>query len=304
MSVHLNTALSNIRRSPFQALSALLVLVITFFILTIISILVFSSHRLISYFETRPQVIAFIKKDTKNEDIARLQNKLQNDARVKDIKYVSKEEALEIYKDATSDNPLLAELVSPSIFPASLEFSLVNLAEADQVISELKNGEIVDQVGFTANLGGEAGLSDTVSRLKTISRYLRLGGGILAGVLVFTSLVVLMVIISMRLISRRQEIEVLNLIGATSGFIRSPIILEALIYGFLGTLIGWSLSTIAVLYLTPGVISYFQEIPILPKSALGLLQILGTVLFFELIISALLAIFGSLLAVTRLKRSK
>jgi len=237
--IHFKTAVDYIFRSPFQAFAAIFVLALTFFIGTLFSVLIYSSGQILNYFETRPQVIAFLTEDIKKEEVSTLQSKLSNDSRVKEVKYVSKEEALSIYKEATSDNPLLAELVSPSIFPASLEFSLSELSFAQEVIDDVRNERIVDKVGFTANLGGESNLEDVVSRLKTATLYVRIGGGVLAVVLAGASFLVLIVIIGMRMTARRGEIEILDLIGATSSFIRSPIIIEAIIYSSIGVLVGW-----------------------------------------------------------------
>jgi len=304
MSIHTKTALDYIRRSPFQALAAIFVLAVTFFVVTISALLIFSSGRLLSYFETRPQVIAFLKDEVDASEISLLQNQLIADSRVENVSYVSKEEALAIYKEATSDNPLLSELVSPSIFPASLEFSLTDLEFAEEVIEEIGNESIVEQVGFTASLGGEANLSDVVSRLRTITRYVRIGGITFAGLLGGTSFMVLIVIISMRMSTRRKEIEILDLLGATPGFIRSPIILEAVIYSILGVLMGWVLSVILVLYTTPSIIAYFGQIPVLPKDTASLLTLLLALLAAELVIGFFLALMGSSIAVSRARRKK
>lgn len=153
MNIHLKTALGNIRRSPFQALAATFVLTLTFFVATIVSVLGYSSSQLLSYFATRPQVIAFLKDSATTDQIAALQHQLEADSRVREVRYVSKEEALSIYKNATSDNPLLGQLVSPSIFPASLEFSVKDLSFAQSIIDQVKSESIVDSVGFTAALG-------------------------------------------------------------------------------------------------------------------------------------------------------
>jgi len=303
-NIHLKTALDYIRRSPFQALSAILVLTLTFFVGTMLTVLVYSSGNLLKYFETRPQVIAFLKSEATPEQVSKLQNKLTADLRTKNVRYVSKEEALSIYKKATSDNPLLSELVSPDIFPASLEFSLTNLSFAEEVISEVKKEEIVDQVGFTASLGGESTLQDVVSRLRTITWYLRIGGGLLVGMLGATSFLVLIVIIGMRMATRKGEIEILNLIGATPGFIRSPILIEALIYCFAGVLLGFLLAFLFWLFVTPNLIAYFGEISILPKGTLDFVILFVAILVGELAIGSLLALFGSMLAVSRARRTR
>jgi cell division transport system permease protein len=301
---HFKTALGYIKRAPFQATAAIFVLSLTFFVATFVSVLVYSSSQLLNYFETRPQVIAFLKDGIPDTQVADLQHKLAANTKIKDVKYVSKEEALSIYKKATSDNPLLGQLVSPSIFPASLEFSVTDLSFAQDIINQTKSESIVDSVGFTAAVGGEASLNDVVSRLRTITTYVRVGGGVFTGVLALASFTVLLITITMRMSTRREEIEILDLIGATKSFIRSPIILEAIIYAVVGVFVGWILSFIAVLYSAPTLVSYFGEIPILPKDALGILAIFGTILGIELLGGAVLAISGSLLAISRVRKSR
>jgi len=302
MKIHFKTAWNLIRRSPFQAISALFVLTLTFFVATIISVLVYSSSKLIEYFETRPQVIAFITQNATDTDISDLQHKLSVNTHIQNIKYVSKEEALSIYKKATSNNPLLGQLVSPSIFPASLEFSVTDLNFAQEIIDLTKQEKIVDSIGFTAALGGESSLKDVVARLKTITSYVRIGGIILVGLLTATSLVVLFVIISMRMIGRREEIEILNLIGATRSFIKTPIMIEATIYTIIGVIFGWAVAFTTILYSTPALVTYFGDIPILPKNALEIFELFGLIFVGEFICALILAFFSSSLAVSRAKK--
>ncbi|HAR41734.1 MAG: Cell division protein FtsX [Microgenomates group bacterium GW2011_GWC1_43_13] len=302
MNIHFKTAWDYVRRSPFQALSASFVLTLTFFVITLVFLLVYSSSKLITYFETRPQVIAFLKADAKDSDIADLQHSLALDLHISNVKYVSKEEALSIYKKATSDNPLLGQLVSPSIFPASLEFSVTDLSFAQGIIDKVKTEGIVDSVGFTAAVGGESSLNDVVARLKTITSYVRIGGIVFVGLLVATSLVVLLVITSMRVVGRREEVDILKLIGATKGFIRRPIIIEAFIYTYSGVILGWAIAFIAILYLAPAAVTYFGEIPILPRDALGIFKLFGIIFAIEIITGTVLALSGSLLAISRVKK--
>ena len=304
MGTSFKTAVSHIRRSPFQALAASFVLTLTFFAFTVVSVLVYSSSKLLNYFETRPQVIAFLKSDVSEADISTLQKRLEDNSNTKDVRYVSKEEALSIYKSATSDNPLLGELVNASIFPASLEFSLADLTYAQDMIDSLKSEPTVESVGFTAALGGETSLSDVINRLKTVTGYIKIGGIAFVSLLGVTSIVILFVIISMRVIGRREEVDILNLIGATKGFIRKPLVTEAFIYTLSGVFLGWSIAFIAILYLAPTIVSYFGEIPILPKDAMGIFELFGIILAVEIVAGGLLALSGSLIAVSRVKKSR
>lgn len=303
-NIHLKTAGSHIRRSPFQAAAAVFVLAITFFVVTLLAVLVHASGRAISYFETRPQVIAFIKEDVAGDSISELKLKLESDARIDSVNYVSKEQALDIYKKATADNPLLSELVSPSIFPASLEFSLMDLSHAQAVIDEIEKEEIIDQVGFTASLGDDESLDEVLTRLRNLTRYIRLGGGVFALFLVGTSFLVLVVIIGMRMTTRRGEIEILDLIGATPGFIRSPIIWEGIIYALGGVFLGWLVAFLIVLYSTPSLIGYFGDVPVIPRDTTQLFKLFGLILAVELFAGLILAVSGSVLAISRVKKRK
>ena len=85
MNIHTKTAIGAIKRSPFQAISAIFVLALTFFVATTVSVLVYASNKSLSYFETRPQVIAFLKDDATPDGISAMQNKLSVDTRIKDV---------------------------------------------------------------------------------------------------------------------------------------------------------------------------------------------------------------------------
>jgi len=304
LSIHLKNAWDHIRRNPFQSFSTFFALAINFFMVSVLAILVYSSTSLLKYFESRPQVIAFLKDEASEEEVSNLFSILSQNPKIKKVKYVSKEEAVEIYKKATEDNPLLSELISPSIFPASIEFSLNDLSFADEVISSLKQEKIVDSVGFTANIGGEKNISDVVGRLRTFTWYIRIIGFSLLLLFSLVSFLVLFVMVGLRISTRRQEVEVLRLIGATPSFIRSPLILESIIYGLAGVLGGWLFCFLLMLYISPTLINYFGDLPILPRSMNEFLLLFATLLLAEIVFGVFLSLAGSLLAISRAKRVK
>lgn len=305
MNIHSKTAMDNIKRSPFQAFSATFVFLLTFFVATTVSVLVFASNNALKYLETRPQIIAFIKKDAEAQSVDSLMLKLQSDNRIKDLKYVPKEEALEIYKNATSDNPLLSELVSPSVFPASVEFSAVDLNLTQNIIDEVSKESVVEQVGFTANIGGEKTLNSVVERLKNISNYIKIGGLTFVGILALTSFLILVVIVGMRMTSKKNEIEILSLIGATRSFIKKPLMIESIIYVLIGVFFGWLISFIGWLYVSPSIFGYFGNVSILPKDPKMFFVMFIIILFVEVFFGFILAFLGTSIAFNRaIKKSR
>lgn len=299
MKDHIKTARKQIRRAPYQALAAVLIMTLTFFVATVLGILAYTSQATLKYFETRPQIIAFLKNEAQPEQVAALQKEIGADPRVKNVKYVSKEEALEIYRNATSDKPVLSELVSPKVFPASLEFSVTDLAHAESVVKEVEGKEIVNQVAYTASLGSSKNIGEVVNNLRSVTNYIRIGGLILLCFLLTSSLLILLVILGMRVSSRREEIEILQLIGATPGFIRAPFIFEGIFYALSGAAVGWLLATLLVLYLMPSVAGFFADIEVLPATTGGLATLFGALLGTELILGLLLGATGSFVALRR-----
>ncbi len=295
----IKTGFTYVRRAPYQAIAVVLVMAVSFFVTTLIALLVYGSTKLLVYFETRPQVIAFIKTDAKDDQVLLLQDKYRNDSRVRELKIVTKEDAFQLYKDATASNPLLGELVSPSIFPSSIEVSVKDLTYADAVVSELQQSEIVESVGFTASVGSQDQLGSVIERLRTITKAVRVAGAVAVGVLLATSLLVLLVVMSMRISMRKNEIESLSLLGATSSFIRNPIMVEASVYAFLGVFFGWFSASLVVMYGSPKLLAYFGTIEVLPHTLQGLLVILGALFGAELLAGLIIAILGAIGAVWR-----
>ena len=299
MGQHFSTALKHIRRAPYQALAATATMVFTFFVATVLAILAYASTATLKYFETRPQVIAFLKDDATAEQISGLQRKLEGDTRLKSIKYVTKDQALKIYKDATSDNPELSALVSPKVFPASLEFSVIDLAFTENVIKEVEGEQIIKQVVFTASLGDTKNYGEVIQNLQRVTYYIRVGGASILLFLLASSLLVLLVIIGMRISARREEIEILQLIGATPGFIRMPFLFEGIFYAVMGAFVGWLSSSLLLIYLIPYAAKYFGEITIFPTTPVGLLTLFGIILGGEILLGILLGTTGSLIALKR-----
>lgn len=299
ISQHFATAAKHIRRVPYQAAAGIFIITITFFTVTILALLVYASSNIIHYFETRPQVIAFLKDDATPDQVSSLQRQLGQDQRIKDVRYVSKEQALGIYKSATSDNPILSEFVSPKVFPASLEFSVTDLSFTEELIAELEANNIVSQVVFTASLGEVKEVNTVIDNLLNITRYIKVGGIGIVSFLLISSFLILLVILGMRIASRREEIEILKLLGATAGFIRMPFVIEGVIYSLVGSFFGWLLATLSFLYAMPALLSYFGEINAFPQESTQVFLLLGQILGVELLLAVFLGLIGSLTALGR-----
>lgn len=262
----LKQAFKNIRRSPYRALAVVLILVVSFFTTQVFSLALFSSQQVLSFYESKPQVIAFFEDDAGEATILELKQSLEAQDYVEEAVYVSKAEALQIYQEQNQDDPLLLEMVTADILPASLEVSSSNVAYLPQIRTQLVESPGVEEVVY---------YQDVVEQLRKWTSGLRTAGVLIVGYLVTTALLILMIITSIRVASKRNEIRVLRLLGASGWYIRGPYLIEAAIYGLLASVLSFAMMFGLLLYLTPTLTSFFGEIPVFPMDTQFLLILLG-----------------------------
>jgi len=276
----------NIRRSPYQAFAAVFVMTLTFLFISFFTFLLFGSSKAINYFESRPQVTAFFKNEVKQTDIDNLKNELNATNKVASMKFVSKQEALKIYKEQNKNDPLLLELVTADILPASLEISTIKIEDLSVINNMLKDSPLVSEVVFQ---------KDVVSVLTSWTNALRSIGLGLIIVLSLVSIFIMVTIIGVKISHKKGDIEIMGLIGAGRWYIRWPFMFEGIFYGGVGAILGWLISAGVLWYSTPFLSEFLKGMPIFPIPPILIFGLLG----IEIIIAVILGVTSSFLAVLR-----
>lgn len=284
--MHLKTVAKYIRRSPYQAISALLIMTLTFFVITCFAFLTIISVRLIDYLESRPQLTVFFSETSTPEDINALKTQLEQTQKTVLVRYVSKEEALKIYQQQNKSDPILLDLVTADVLPASLEVQTLQAEDLSSLVPIVKNAASVEEIVYQ---------QDIVDKLIAWTNGLRIAGVGIISILIVVSIFVILTIIGIKITIRREEIEIMKLIGASNWFIRTPFLLEGMFYGFIGALLGWGLAYGILLLITPQVSSFLQGMPVFPISYVIILSVLGG----ELLAACVLGVFASFMAVLR-----
>lgn len=301
----MNTALKNIRRTPFQAIAAIFVVSITLYAVGIFGLVTIASHSILLNFETKPQIIAYLKDGHTTDQVAGMISTLTSTRGVKNAIYISKQDALELYKKSVGNDPILLGtvtdwgIVTADILPASVEITASNPQTFQTIVSILEKSDIVSETPL-----GKKEIDfpqDVITELTKWTNAIRMAGLLLIFALTIVCILTIMIIISMKISSRRVEIGTLKLLGAQNFYIIKPYIQESLIYGLVGAFFGWLLSFITLLYSTPflaprlgGVISF----PIRP-------EVIALLLLALLVFGFLLSLISSLFATSRfVKRSK
>jgi cell division transport system permease protein len=272
------------RRAPYQSLAAIFMTTITFFIVSVFSLVVLGTHSMLNYFESRPQVTAFFKDPVKDNDVNALKSSLIAAVPIDSMNYISKDQALQIYQKQNADNPLLLDMVTADILPASLEVSGKSVTDLEIIAGVMQKSPAVEQVVFQ---------KDVVDTLRKWVGGVRLAGIILSGLLIFVSLTTIVIILGLKFTARKTEIKTLSLLGATPWYIRGPFVSEGIIYAVVGAILGLGLTYLSLLYLTPNLITFLQGIPLFPVPTWIMFSLLGGEVLLGVVIGGLASLIAT-----------
>lgn len=177
------------------------------------------------------KVIVYLRDSTSQKEIAQLRSELSRDPAVAAVEFVSREQALATFRAQFPSEERLLNGLGDNPFPASL---VIKVGPAYRPSEQV--GALVQSLKARAEAEEVLYSQDWIENLAVAVRYLRvLGVGI--GVVLAASMVTILAnTIKLTLYARREEIEILKLIGATTGFIKMPFVLEGALLGGVGAL--------------------------------------------------------------------
>jgi cell division transport system permease protein len=190
-------------------------------------------QRALAGWDGQPQISVFLHKSARESAVDSFVEQLRVDALVADVSYISPQDALREFQQASGLGDALAGLDANPL-PAVL---LVRPSNADGVALEALAEKL-----------RESALADSVvldmAWVQRLAQLTELGQRLSAGLAALLALGVLLVVVNsirLHIESRREEILVVKLVGGTDAFVRRPFLYSGLWYGFFGGLLAWLL---------------------------------------------------------------
>ncbi len=239
------------KRTPYQTFAIILILFFSLFLIS--NILIFFSflNSFLNYIETKPQVTIYFKPNTSEDYISKIKNQLIQTGKITNIIYINQKKAFEIYKKLNQDNPLLLEMVSPETMPPSLEIYTKKPEYLEEIAQGFKNKENIDEVQYQANI---------INKLLKINQTLRIISLVFIFYLSLMTIIVLTIITWFKILLKKDEIDLLRLLGASKFYIRKPYLKENLFLATLSTILSFISFTSLILYFYPFLKNYLMGI--------------------------------------------
>ncbi len=226
-------AMRSVNRNAIPSFAAVASVVVTVLVLGVFIPVVQATTGAANEVRGRVLVDVFLKTDAKPADVARVRATLQNDTKhVGKVEYVSKDKA---YAQEKKRNPEAYQLLGSNPLPDTFR---VTPDKADNALA-LRNELAPVSASGSRTVVDPAidkveNRKDQTGKILTATRVVKLAMFLLAALLVIASILLISNTIRLSLFSRRREVEVMKLVGATDWFIRWPFVIEGIVLGALG----------------------------------------------------------------------
>ncbi len=235
----LKAGLQNFIRNATLAIAAMAVMVITLTIILFSYIANATFNNTIDQITDKIDISVYLKDEVAEDENQR--NQLMSDIRgmenVREVVFISKDEALERYKEANRDNLdlLLAISQTDNPLPASLQIKPHDPNKIEQIREYLEQPEIKALQSDETSYSGDR--KEAIDKISSATVFLRQAG--IVGIIIFTLVSILIIFntIRMAIFNRRDELQIMRLLGASTWFIRGPFVVETVIYGILSAIL-------------------------------------------------------------------
>ena len=251
----LREAIRSIQRNAVPSFAALASVLVTLLVLGVFIPIVQATTGAANEVRGRVLVNVYLKTDVKPADVQRVRALLDNTAHVQGVRYISKAQAL---AEEKRKNPDAYALLGSNPLPDTLRITPDDPGNVAQITSALQPATpgggtttvdpAVDSVKSS---------KDNTRKILVATRVVKLTTGLLTVLLVIASILLISNTVRLSVFSRRREIQVMKLVGATDGFIRWPFVIEGMILGALGALLAVLLLAVMKIALVDPLVSDF-----------------------------------------------
>ncbi len=281
-------------RNRWLSLAATLIMILTLITVSFFVSLMLITNRTTESLRDKVDMSVYFNDSTSKDQITAIQNILLSRGDIKSVDYVSKEKALESWRERNKENDKIRDLISETDnpLPRSLEIKTVDIEDMEKIDSFLSSKDyqsLVKEISYKKN-------KMLVDRLVRLTNFIKLAGWAMSLVFVLISILVIYNTIRLTIFARSDEIEIMKLVGASDLYVRGPFIFEGMGYGFIGAIISSVISVFAFRLSVPAAENYLG-LSNLNSNYLGinLLTIIG----LQFLVGLILGIFCSVLAIKK-----
>jgi len=285
---------ANFKRNSYLSMGTTGVMVLVLFLFSGLMSLNFIASQIVSGLEEKVDVSVYFKNDASEEEIAKVKSDLESLGTVKNVEYVSKDQALSEFKERHAGDTLvqdsLAEL-DENPLQASLNVKADDSSQYASIVTFLEGNKfrsLVDKINFYEN-------EQVIARVLAISGGLQNWGFLITMALALIAILVTFNTVRLTIYSQKQEIEIMRLVGGSNWHIKAPYLVEGGMYGALAAGIVAIIFYPVAFFISPKIEVLMPGVSLIGYFASNIIQFIS-LLFF---IGILLGVTSSFVAIRR-----
>jgi len=295
----LRYGVNNFTRNAWLTIAAMAVMTITLFV---IFASVASRQILVdtvSQLRDRVDMSIYVQTDTPDEDIATITKDLQKLPSVVGVTFRTPEDARDDFVQQNKESPETLDAVKEATnkFPGTFSIKVKDINNTSELTKFVETNETlkahIDPARKPSFAGDRRSAIESIGRAADFAQRVGIGASL---IFVIISMLIIFNTIRMAIFNRREEIQMMKLIGAERSFIRGPFVVEAMVYGFFAALIASAGGYATLIIAAPSLASY--QINIQPTLDAAMYYA-GFILLGMIIIGAIIGVISSLLATRR-----
>ncbi|MDR0952115.1 MAG: permease-like cell division protein FtsX [Oscillospiraceae bacterium] len=209
----------------FMSFASVTILIACLLIMGCFALLAVNINSLISYYESQNEMLAFVDETLSEEQARAIEQHLLAIPNVREVDFISREQAYEDYRNDYGEDEVIFEEIQSDTFRHRYVIYLEDIAFMGETQID------VDQTEGIAETSAMLQIAQGFVRLRNIVSGVSL---ILVVTLFLVSIFIMSNTVKLTTFSRREEIAIMRMVGATNSFIRTPFIIEGLALGVLG----------------------------------------------------------------------
>lgn len=291
--------LTNFWRNRWLSLAATLMMTITLLIISFFAILNLSVNTVSQSIRSRLDMEVFVFNDLIPEaKILSLADDLKTQPNVDTVHFVSKSEAKANFQNYELDPTIISQITDDfNPLPRSLKIKVKNPEKINQVASFIKQPKYAEVVCkelkcLTSNSQQN---QKTMAKLIGTTKFIKRIGIVVGTLFVLVSILIILNTIKLTIFTRKDEIEIMKLVGANHAFIRWPFIIESMLYGVIATFFSLLTITLTIRFADPYISKYLKVVDLDMMHFYR--QNIWEIIILQLLISLLIASFCSIISI-------
>ena len=225
--------ISSIWKNFLMSFASFCILMVSLLLVSCAVLLMMNVNKIMSNIEDTNEITIYLKEDISDKQVEHIKSILEKNQDITDVKYYSKEQALDDFRDNMAEYSELLDYLDKNPMPETFLVRVKDLSKIRHVVNTVNDIEGVEQTKAPY---------DFASVLVQIRNTFTLIGGAVLVALVVVSIVIVSNSIRTSVFARRNEISIMRYVGATSGFIKAPFFVEGMFIGILAGAAAWGLT--------------------------------------------------------------